>query len=49
MRRFSDFSDAVIFTREEADISRRIAEELSAMTERDSDIFDIQTMSAMFQ
>ena len=46
VRRFSDVADAVIFTREEADISRRIAEELSAMTERDG---DITTITAVFR
>lgn len=50
IRRFYDVLDAVIFTREKTEgISQRITEEFSAMTERDSDIFDIHTMSAMFR
>ena len=47
MRRFSDIADAVIFSYgKSADISQRIAEELSAITEIDG---DISTVEAVFR
>ena len=50
IRRFSDVSDAAILTSEKTEgISQRIAEELSAMTERDSHIFDIRTITEIFR
>ena len=45
MKRFSDVADAVIFSHDESETSRGIAEEIS---DRDSDIFDISTMRAIF-
>ncbi|MBR0251102.1 MAG: ankyrin repeat domain-containing protein [Synergistaceae bacterium] len=50
MKKLADVADAVIFTRETTEsISRRIAEELSSITERESDILGIPTITDIFR
>lgn len=50
MKKLADVADAVIFTRETTEsISRRIAEELSSITERESNILGIPTITDIFR